>query len=449
MRAVVGMAAVLLVIAASGMATTRESVIHVVGRVSLSTDSAAAFAAGSPTFHREKASSAFAFVDSIGLQTHISYVDTPYGKWPQVMAELVRLGVHHIRDALPLTPTFLKNHQELAAAGIRCTCGFAIDKPISADEIVQAARAASDVEALEAPNECDAGSNCGGGGKTGIGHAVAFLPVLASAARVLAVPVIGPSFTTAEAYDATGPISRWVEFNNLHVYFGGRNPGTEGWGAGDAKGHRYGSVDWWIDQSQVNAPGVPIVITETGYESFDRPVRPGTIPFDVESSYLLRTLLLAWSHGIHRTFVYELLDEFPDSGYGLLRHDLSEKPAFTALRNFLASIRDPSQPGASGSLGFSIAGGDPSLDHVLLQRSDGSFDLIFWMERSIYDAQLHSATPVSSDKVQLRLEPHYAVTRIVTFHNDGSVETRDLSSGSSDLSLTADQWPTVLRIAPH
>ena len=413
-------------------------------------NSALALQTVSPAFHLERASgTASAFVDSVGIQTHISYVDTPYGKWQQVMEELARLGVHHIRDALPLTATFLKNHQQLAAAGIRCTCGFAIDKAITADEIVQAARAASDVEALEAPNECDAGSNCGGGGKTGVDHAVAVLPVLATAGQVLHVPVIGPSFTTAEAYRATGSISRWVEFNNLHVYFGGRNPGTEGWGAGDAQGHRYGSVGWWIDQSNINAPGTPIEITETGYESFDNPSRAGTVSLPVESSYLLRTLLLAWSHGIQKTFVYELLDEFPGSGYGLLRHDLTEKPGFTALRNLLASLRDPSQPNAPGYLSFAIAGGDSSLEHVLLQRSDGSFDLILWIEQSTYDAQSHVITPVAPADVQLRLESKFKALRVITFHSDGSIESQGPSVTTSPLHLTVNDQPSIVRIVPR
>jgi hypothetical protein len=399
--------------------------------------------------HVEQATAAAAFVDSMGVQTHISYIDTPYGNWQGVMNELVRLGVRHVRDALPLTPTFVKNHQQLAAAGIRCTCGFAIDKEIAAEQIVQAAHAASDVEALEAPNECDAGSNCGGGGKAGIAHAVNFLPVLASAARTLGVPTIGPSFTTAEAYSAAGPIGQWVAFNNLHVYFGGRNPGTDGWGAGDAQGHRYGSMDWWIDQSRLNAPGVPLQITETGYESFDRPVRPGTIATEVESSYLLRTLLLAWSHGIRRTFVYELLDESPDSGYGLLRHDLTEKPAFRALRNLLEILHDSSSPTTLGGLSFSVDGTDPSLSHVLLQKSDGSYYLILWLERSGYDGQSLEKTPVPSESVQIRLEPRFAVSRVITFNENGSIASQDLSGSSSLPLLRVSDRLSVLRIVAN
>ncbi len=402
-----------------------------------------------PALHAEQAGSAAAFVDSIGVQTHMSYVDTPYADWPRVLAALQHLGIHHIRDALPLNPAFVKGHQQLAAAGIRCTCGFAFDNAITAQKIIQAARAASDVEALEAPNECDAGTNCGGGGKSGIGRVAAYLPILADAGHSLQVPVIGPSFTRGESYASTGSIAPLITDGNLHVYFGGRNPGTEGWGAGDPKGHRYGSFDWWMDQSQLDAAGVPDLITETGYEAFDNPTRSGTIPVDVESTYLVRTLLLAWNHGIRRTFIYELLDEFPGSGYGLLRHDLSEKPAFSALKNLVAILQDSSAGREQGQLSFSIDNGDPSLAHALFQKADGSYYLVLWLERSSYNADSMQRTPVPSEKVQLRLEPRLTVKEMISFNADGSTQVKRLTTPSSSLALDINDRLQILRIDTH
>jgi len=401
-------------------------------------------------YHAEQASSAAAFVDSVGVQTHINYVDTPYADWQQVLDKLGRLGVHHIRDALPMTPAFADDYRQLAAHGIRCTCGFAYDKSLTAQTIANAARATSDVEALEAPNECDAGSNCGGGGTAGIANVVAFLPVLADAARMLQVPVVGPSFTRAEAYASTGSIAQWITLNNLHVYFGGRNPGTEGWGAGDPQGHRYGSLDWWRDQANINAPGLPVEITETGYEAYDRPARPGTIPADLDAAYLLRTLLLAWNRGVRRTFIYELLDEFPDSGYGLLRHDLTEKPAYIALRNLLLILSDSPQSTKTGSLAFSMECSDPTLSHTLLEKADGSYDLILWLERSSYDAStLQNMGPQPSASVQLKIEPAFGVSQVISFNQDGSTESQNFSAHPSMLPMTVNDRLEVVRILPR
>ena len=401
-------------------------------------------------YHIEQASSAAAFIDSVGVQTHINYSDTPYADWPHVLNKLVGLGVHHIRDALPMTPDFVDSYRQLAAHGIRCTCGFAFDESLTAQAIVRAARSASDVEALEAPNECDAGTNCGGGDKTGIANVVAFLPILANAAHALQVPVIGPSFTRAESYASTGPIAQWISLNNVHVYFGGRYPGTAGWGAGDAQGHRYGSLDWWLDQANLNAPGLPTEITETGYEAFDRPMRPGTIPVDLQATYLLRTLLVAWNHGVRRTFIYELLDEFPGSGYGLLRHDLTEKPAYIALQNLLSVLSDSSKPIRPGRLPLSIECNDSSLTHTLLEKADGSYDLILWLERNSDDESLiQRKDPLPSDNVSIRVDPKFGVSQMITFRKDGSTERQGLSAFPSTLNLSVNGRLTILYIHPR
>ena len=396
--------------------------------------------------HWEQATSTAAFIDSIGVQTHISYVDTPYANWQQVLDELVRLGVHHVRDALPTAPAFIADHRQLAAVGIRCTCGVTVDEKLTAKEIVSAARAADDVDALEAPNECDAGTNCDGGGKVGIAHAVSALPTLASAAHTLQVPLIGPSFTGSDGYASTGSIAQWVTFNNLHVYFGGRNPGTAGWGAGDPERHRYGSFAWWIDQSKLNAPGVPNQITETGYEAFDNPSRPGTIPVDVESAYLLRDLLLAWNHGIRRTFIYELLDEFPGSGYGLLRHDLSEKPAFTALRDFISLLGASSQKVTPRPLEMTLVAGDPALCHTLLQGGNGSYFLILWLEKSGYDPLTLHTVPVPSENAHVDFGGDFGVRDIVLFNDDGSTVDNTVSNRPSSLNVEVNDRLSVLHI---
>src|SRR6478609_2201208 len=49
--------------------------------------------------------SAQAFVDSVGVVTHFRYQDQTYGQSDRLLASLQRLGVHHIRDGLPMSPS--------------------------------------------------------------------------------------------------------------------------------------------------------------------------------------------------------------------------------------------------------------------------------------------------------------------------------------------------------
>ena len=407
---------------------------------------------GAIALHTEQASSAAAFVDSVGVQTHLSYGDTPYSNWPRVLAALQTLGVHHIRDGLPGEPDLLKHHRDLGAIGIGCTCGFGVDRPLTPDSIVQNAHLATDVEALEAANECDSGTNCGGGGERGVAHVKAFLPILTEAGRRLKVPVIGPSFIRAEGYTAAGNLVPAIDENNLHIYFGGRYPGTPGWGGGNAQGHRYGSIAWWLDQANGNTPGLPSVITETGYVAFPVPHHDGHIPESVEAAYIPRVLLLAWNQGIRHTFLYELLDEFPDTGYGLLHHDLTEKPAFTAVKNLLNLLKDAHPLASPGQRNYALTPGDagssPTPMHHLQQKRAGSFYLNLWPEQSGYDAEHNIPTPVPPQQVQLALDRNTHLTGISTLDSKGTLQTNP-SNGAGPSTLTITDYPTILHIVPN
>ena len=50
----------------------------------------------------EKAESAAAFVDSIGVNTHLNYFDRTYGNFALVERDLQTIGIRHIRDGVHL-----------------------------------------------------------------------------------------------------------------------------------------------------------------------------------------------------------------------------------------------------------------------------------------------------------------------------------------------------------
>ena len=402
----------------------------------------------------EKAASAESLIETSGVCTHLTYTDSPYyTQWPAVFNRLKQLGIKHIREGyanLPQGSPILAEHQQLAQAGITADIVVPFDLTITVEKLQQFASEVSDLETLEAPNECDAPDNCGGGGNAGIANVVSFLPTLHSAAAALHVPLMGPSYVNPLSYFTTGNVASLINLNSMHIYFGGRNPGSAGWGAPDDRGNAFGSLAFWLDQSAIDAPGITPAITETGYISFPSTSIPFTLPESVEASYIPRTLLLGFKNGFQETFFYQLLDD-PSSppGYGLLRSDMSQKPAFTALSNLLRLLSDPGGAFTPGSLPYSIAGADSNLDHLLLEKSDGSYWLVLWLEEPSWDPVNVAPIAVSPENISINLGSSFAATTDNQFDSNGNVSSFKQSMNGSSTSLTVTDQVSVVQIVPR
>lgn len=400
----------------------------------------------------EQAGQAQVFFDSMGIETKLSYLNSAFGtEWPIVFAKLKSLGIRHVRDGYyywPASSSIVANHQSLAAAGIFTTYVVPLDHTSTVAEVQETSSNVQDMEALEATNECDINVICGSPSIVGINNVVSFLPTLSAAGRALGIPVLGPSFTTSGAYVSAGNLAALINFNNLHVYFGGRNPGSNGWGGGDAQGNSYGSFAWWMDQGAFDAPGVPDIITETGYYMASKP-SPYQITESVAASYIPRTYLLAFNHGIQRTFVHELIDEDASPYFGLLRYDLSERPAFTAVKNLVSLVGDPGVSFNPAKLNYTVSGDDLTLNHTLLQKRDGTFLLMMWLERSSYDEIHNVATPVTPQAVTLTLNEQATIKKISQFDITGNLSDVAVSGSSTTVPITISDQVTVVQITPQ
>ncbi len=96
------------------------------------------------------------------------------------------------------------------------------------------------------------------------------------------LPVIGPSLTTEEAYEAIGDLDEYIDYVNLHLYQGRRCPGTNGTGA-----HGYGSITWFLNYlaQHQSSSGKHIQATEAGYHNY---VPFGGISEEAEGKYVAR-----------------------------------------------------------------------------------------------------------------------------------------------------------------
>src|SRR5450631_2358623 len=250
--------------------------------------------------HAENAGSADAFVDSVGINVHLNYLDTPYSNFPRVLQALLNLGVRHVRDGLIDTSRqgYYDAHNQLGRAGIK---GTFITSPGQTRQLLldYPRRMPDSLEAYEAPNEYDQSSD-----PNWVSTLTGFLTTLSQTikgdSRTSRFPIIGPSLTQQGSYRTLRGICSFDQ-ENLHDYFAGRNPGTTGWGA-----NGYGSIAWNLLNVNTACPGKPVVTTETGYQT-DRALN-SAIPEEVAAKYVQRVLLEQWLNGIQRTYLYELLD---------------------------------------------------------------------------------------------------------------------------------------------
>jgi hypothetical protein len=336
------------------------------------------------------ARSAAQFLDSVGVNVHISYYDTAYGQFDRWSPALRELGVRHIRDGLVFDqPQYVAELRRLAAEGVRATLIVGDTQRPPQDAVALATgplRPA--VEALEGPNEIDAtGGNWEGVLRT-------FMPQLRAAQRASALrglPLLGPSFVQHGSRTAAQDLAGAWDIDNVHPYPGGHEPGS--------------NIESEI--TGIARPGRPIMATETGYhDALDATTGQPPVPDDVAAAYIPRLYLEYFAAGVRRTFLYELLDEKPDPGltapeqhFGLMRSDLAPKPAFTALRDLLQVIR--TSPGGGDAPPVTVSGGG-DVRTLLLQRADGSRVLLLWRRASLWDPDARRRERVDDVGVAVR-----------------------------------------------
>jgi len=384
--------------------------------------------------------------DSVGVDTHWTY-GAPY-QYLQQFSTLISLmqqaKISHDRDSewgngTDTTPWVTSMWTQLSAAGIKTDLiGVGNNNSQTLAQLEADLKLYPGLEAIEAPNEWDLN-----GGSTWVSTMQAKLPILHQAGIDLGLPVIGPSLVEASSFSQLGDVSQYLTYGNVHDYQGGRNPETTGWGGGvSSEGNGYGSIPWNVDMAHEYAPGLPVIATETGAQTG---TSGGTIPETVEGTYAPRLYLASFLRGLPRTYIYELIDA-PDgwSSYGLLRYDLSPKPAFTAVSNLQGILQDVNTQFTPESLNYTLTGNMSGVETLLVQKSAGDFYLAVWLDGSIFDTNAFVATPIAPQPLSLSISDGFTVSSVYSFNPDGTVTTA--SANQANYAVNANSCVTILHI---
>jgi len=349
---------------------------------------------------RIQAQEADRFVDSLGVNVHMESANTPYKNYFEINRRLHELGMRHIRDEINDTDsTFVSEMQRIGALGYTL-CGLiegGNDYPPLGTRLDPRAVVSMihnlqpTIDAVEGPNEPDDGGFVYDGlpyPQGAINESEDLWNIVEGGAAINTLPVLtmseGNAVDFTQLAAITAPPIDYATYGNMHAYQGG--------GVGDTL------LGWYVHSSRTLSGRDALWTTEMGYHNNTKYLSDGEqqgVSKRAAAIYLPTAFLSGFDRGVVRTFSYELIDEADDpkltsgSGeghYGLLHYDGTPKPAFTAIRNLIALLREPEHKAFTpGSLAITFSGAPRSLRFTLLQTSEGSYYLALWNDVSVYE----------------------------------------------------------------
>jgi hypothetical protein len=385
-----------------------------------------------------------AFVDSIGVNTHTYYTGTVYyQRFQEWKAKLQQLGVRHVRENLkPNRSDQYQRLNELGQAGIKSTLimGEPTNGVAGLETLLSIARdkIRGSLAALEGTNEFDLSGRSNWAAELKSYHQRLYQLAKADAS-LSSLPVVGPSIVHWSNQQAFGDVSGYLDYGNLHSYPDGYQPES--------------NLTSHLEDATANSGPKAVMATETGYHTATswtgehKPVSEAAM-----ATYVPRMFLEYFRRGVVRTFSYELLDEGTGStdredSFGLLRHDLSEKPAFAALRNTIDILEDPGAAFAPEALDYSLSGDLSNLRQVLLQKRDGSFYLALWRTGSVWDPIKRIVLGSSSPSLTVSVNrPLASAQRYAP--NSSAAPLSSFASPNSPLGVSVGPQVTILRLEP-
>jgi hypothetical protein len=381
-----------------------------------------------------QAASASEFLNSIGVACHFDYYWTAYQNFPEVEALLLQSGIRNIRDG-GTDPIAVSSFRALHNDGIDVTWVMdAIDgvAPTSAywtapphytlPSFLENVLGTSTISAIEISNEIDiyygtikwhpSDHDYLSGNYKASNYWGAYIQslvqdtstVVHQDAALASIPLIGTSFGGTWAGVPAGAFYPFVDQGAIHPYMYRGNATVTNAAAYDGLPHYFldsTEPSVLIDEYptaitnfnfpyQSGSQQKPLVATETGYYT-------GRARYSIDESrhakYVPRIFAESFRHSIAKTFVYEFVDEGLDGGmensFGLVRANLTPKPAYTALQSMIALLQDSGGSFSPAELTYGFV---PSQDQsytrlqyahdLLLQKRDGDFFLLFWHEIS-------------------------------------------------------------------
>lgn len=337
--------------------------------------------------------SASAILQSIGINVHETYNDTTYApnNDPRALVGyLDSLGVKWVRIGLKISPPPYEREfmSGLAAAGIHVLAvtggpndksgGFSQGQSQLLIRTLKNSVYTGRINAIELPNELDA-SGLSTWPANLISYCKEYYTALKSDAATRQIPVVGPSMAQPANFQQIPSAIEFQDVRNIHPY------AANGWPESPF-------LENWVNSSLGGAASStqPVYATEFGYHNAVN--LTNGVSEAASATYIPRTFLWNYFHGVSRSFLYELFDESPDpesvnteDHYGLVAvtgtrgvpdsYRQRAKPAYRTVKALIATLRSKSTRPTAESV---VRQKGRGVEIVKLRRADGGTFYLAW-----------------------------------------------------------------------
>jgi hypothetical protein len=433
-----------------------------------------------------------AFVDSVGIVSHLGYRDTPYAQnWGKedpsqdIRAIFADLGIRHVRDGIPhptLQPLVSYKRPRMAELyrdyGIRFmtvsdvrTNGILNASQIDAyaDEYANGVisldgetfKVRDLLEGIEGPNEYDQHNHPDTRDQNWVDNLKTYQAELYRQIKrnplLSHLPVVMPSLVyTRYCSEDLGSLAETIDYGNLHVY----------------PNYPYfliptGNFGWHFSNGQNCFKDKPVYITETGYHTGGGGISDRTI-----AKYMSRLLPEFFLRPqIRRTYIYSLIDTLPESDlWGLIRPErngqqvagidqftLTPKPSYHAIKSLLDLLGEGkwvkaqkewvSPPVDPKPVEISFEGKQDSTHHLLLQKSTGDYFLLMWQEVEAFNPTAMNFNP-PVDEVRLSLPQEYKLQTLYKYDDSFKLKPIALTE-HNQITVQVPDSVVVLQFTPQ
>ncbi|MBC5798674.1 MAG: hypothetical protein GIW94_01635 [Candidatus Eremiobacteraeota bacterium] len=248
------------------------------------------------------------------------------------------------------------------------------------------------------------------------------------------ITVLGPALSNPANYSLLGNLDAISDAGNSHSAMCDANPGSTFYGT---LGHRVSVV-------KASWPTKPVWVTETDYNDNSSNGGHCAVPDDVMAKYVARTQTERFNLGEPRIYWFSLKDrpQVIAGDEGLLRSNNSPKPAYIEMTNLMQVVGDATSS-TPQPINWALVG-SATIHHTLLQKSDGTYELLLWNEVPSWDTRTHVKISVPVQSATVHLPPSIGTATYYTFNTSYQMVRTPVTQRGSSFTIPVSDNISVL-----